>query len=81
MESFEDFKQYIEDNYEYLFGRDHRIVVMYRTAEPHCYVARVPTMGITAYGDTPDEATEKLVRIFESLVHAYSKIPYKEKGQ
>lgn len=81
MESSEDFKKYLADNYEYLFGRDHRIVVLYRTTEPHCYVARVPTMGITAYGDTADEATEKLVRMFESLVNTYSKMPYEDNGQ
>ena len=77
----EEHKQYLADTYDKLFGRDDFVVVMYRNTEPHVYVARVLSLGLSAYGDTAEEAKEKLVRMFSSLVHAYCSLPYKEKDQ
>ena len=71
----EEFKEYLDNNYEFLFGNSDHIVLMYRTTEPHCYVARALPMGLCAYGDTAEEAKEKLVRMFSSLVNAYCSLP------
>ncbi len=62
MESSEDFKKYLEDNYEYLFGKPDRIVVMYRTAEPHCYVARAWPPRNMAYETTPATGLTRIVK-------------------
>lgn len=67
----EELKKYVDADYEFLFGKPNRIVLMYRTVKPHCYVARALGLGLTAYGDTVEEAKENLVRMFKSLVDVY----------
>ena len=36
--------------------------------EMKCYVARLLPLGLTTYGETQEEANEKLVRMFEVKV-------------
>ncbi|MDP2726070.1 MAG: hypothetical protein Q8P59_00870 [Dehalococcoidia bacterium] len=34
------------------------------------YAARISTLGLTAYGDTQEEAQTRLVKLLQSYIHA-----------
>ncbi len=61
------------EGWEKLFGREDVVVIMQNTTESYpLYAARVPPLGLTAYGSTKEEAAEKLKAMFASLVLVYS---------
>lgn len=64
------------EGWEKQFGKDSLIVILYHH-ERKTYVARAPSLGLTAYGDTKDEAVDKLQRMFIGLLRTWSNTPYK----
>lgn len=69
------------EGWEKLFGREDVVVIMQNTEESYpLFAARVPPLGLTAYGGTKEEAMEKLKAMFASLVLVYSNISFMSNG-
>ncbi len=62
--------------WERQFGRDSSVVVLYQPLRK-VYAARVPELGLTAYGDTIEEAVERLQRMFTAWSKYWATVPYK----